>query len=285
MFPDKCFRVCKGSIILGISRHLSSCMDIPYPLQRAVFYADGLFETIRVCGGRAPLLGRHWRRLEAGLKSLGMLAPAGWSVDALAAELAATGLTHGRARLQVWRAPGGLYLPESEEVLHQWTTASMEGPLFEWPEKGLHVGTCAEVRLPVDAFSHLKTLNAARYVQAARLARAKGWDDALLLNGQLRVVEATSSNVFLVAGKTLTTPPLSEGCVAGVVRGYLLEIASRAGFEVSEKPVTFAALAGAEEVFLTNAVRGIAWVEVWEGWHYKTEKTTVLHQTLINSLT
>lgn len=225
--------------------------------QRAVFYGDVLFETIRMFDGRLPWLHRHWMRLSAGLLQLGFVVPEAWSAAFFEAEIRKIAPPNARIRLTVWRAPGGLYAPSDNTAQFLITAQALDTPHFVWPDVGTALGLCPTVRLPVDEFSNLKTLNAPRYVAAARWAQQQGWDDAVLLNTRERVCEASSSNVFWWEGHQLCTVPLSEGCVAGIARAVLLDFASEQGLAVQEKPATFAALGQADEVFLTNAIRGL----------------------------
>lgn len=233
--------------------------------QRALFYADGLFETLRVFDGRMPLLHRHWSRLFAGGQALGYDLPPAWNANFFEREINEVATQNARVRLTVWRSPGGLYFPENNAPQFLITAEPLKKSVFEWPFEGLTLGICESVQLPLDAFSNFKTLNAARYVAAAREARARGWDDGLLLNPLGRVVEATSSNVFWWEGDTLFSPPLGEGCVAGVMRGWLLEQSEKEGISCHEIAVTPEELSAADEIFLTNAVRGIVPVRIFAG--------------------
>lgn len=234
-------------------------------VQRGLFYGDQLFETIRVFEGRMPFLDRHMNRLFSGLKAMGYQVPENWNADFFRQEIRKISAENARVRLSVWRAPGGLYLPEHQHPHFLITTQALDSRYFQWRQPGLTLGLCDDVRLPVDAFSNLKTLNTARYVAAAQEAQRKGWDEGLLLNAREQVCEATSSNVFWIENQTLITVPLSEGCVAGAMREFVLEIATAADFAVQEKPATFAALLRSDEIFLTNAIRGIVPVRMFAG--------------------
>jgi branched-chain amino acid aminotransferase len=136
----------------------------------------------------------------------------------------------------------------------------------------------ANVRLPIDALSGVKTLNAPRYVAAAIEARQSGWDDALLLNADGHVCEATSSNVFWWKGDQLCTPPLSDGPVTGTFRNLLLQLASVKGIPQAQKSLSPGMLFGADEVFLTNAVQGIRPVRFFEEKEYPCTKTRWLFE-------
>jgi branched-chain amino acid aminotransferase len=259
--------------------------DLPEALaaaQRAVFYGDTLFETILVTQGRVWRLEWHWERLRAGMLAMGYDIPDHWSVLFLkkAIEPVLTSV-NARVRFTVWREPGGLYLPENNRPRFMVTARAMESDRYTWVGKGLTIGLCADVRLPVDALSGFKTLNAARYVAAARYAQTRGWDDALLLNSAGHVCEATSSNLFWFEGETLCTVPLTDGCVTGTFRRLLFKLKNGNGFHIIEKSITTADLMLANEMFLTNAIQGIRWVRAFEGKVLECQRTGALYQEMV----
>lgn len=246
-------------------------------MQRALFYGDALFETCRVFDGKIPLWERHWARLAKGLDRLDMQAPEGWNAAFFRDEILKTADANARVRLTVWRQAGGLYLPEHNRAEFMITAQGLETNHFSWLEPGLELGLCQRVRLPVDEFSNLKTMNAARYAAAAREARDAGWHDGLLLNSRDQICEASASNVFWWEDAQLSTVPLADGCVAGVLRETLLEFARDNGLLVREKSATFATLQAADEIFLTNAVRGMVPVRIFAGRQIAQERTKKLH--------
>ena len=224
---------------------------------RAWQYADSLFESMRMSHGRIPWLSQHMARLHGGMAALGFQIPDHWHSSFWYAEIQKIALGNHRVRLQVWRATGGRYLPSDNQPHFMLQAEPLDDAVFAWPAQGISLGVSTRVRLPVDDFSPYKTLNAARYVVAALEAQEKGWDDAVLLNCHERVCEATSSNVFWWEGSNLYTTPLDDGCVAGICRNKIIQIAAQSGLGVLEKGASFATLATADEIFLSNAVRGI----------------------------
>jgi len=241
--------------------------------QRGLYYGDCLFETIRVFAGRIPFMPLHWERLSRGLEAMRYCVPASWSSDFFEKEILRAAFPNARVRLTVWRSPGGLYLPENDTPQFLLTAKELDSIVFENYAEGLQVGLCDSVRLPVDSFSGLKSLNSARYVAAAQEAKARGWDDALILNAVERVCEATSSNLFWIKNDTVCTPPLTDGCVTGTLRFLLLALLREAGYPVVENPTTFTDILEADEVFLTNAIWGIRWVRECEGVVYSNRIT------------
>lgn len=249
--------------------------------QRALFYADGLFETIRVFEGRIPFLDKHLQRLFAGLTALGFDLPDEWNARFFHEEITKIAPPNARVRLAVWRSAGGLYFPENNTPQFLITANALENAHFQWLEEGVSLGVCESVRLPVDSFSNFKTLNAARYVVAAREARMQGWDEGLLLNSAGRIAEATSSNVFWWEGEKLCTPPLAEGCVAGILRATLLELAAAQNTDFFEKPLLPDAVSHADEIFLSNAVRGIVPVRIFAGRQFGHSRSKELFRKLL----
>jgi branched-chain amino acid aminotransferase len=103
------------------------------------------------------------------------------------------------------------------------------------------------------------------YVLAALHAKSNHWNDCIILNDQNRVCDATIANVFWVKNRTIFTPPLSEGCVSGVMRKHLLDALPQRGFRVEQRTAFAGDLEGADEVFLTNVISGIRWVKEFNG--------------------
>lgn len=261
--------------------------QLPLPLeqmQRALFYGDGLFESIRVFDDRIPLLKLHWNRLVAGAEILGLHFSPAWNIDFFENEIQKIASANARVRLMVWRAPGGLYQPLDDTALFLITAIPLANPCFDWLEPGITVGISNSVQLPVDALSNCKTLNAERYIMAARDAEIQGWDDALICNVHGRISEATSSNIFWLKDETLYTVPLSEGCVAGVMRQFLIGQADSTAAGVEEKAVSVEQLQQADEIFLTNAVRGMVSIRNFAGKILKNKQSRLLFDALRKSI-
>lgn len=230
---------------------------------RAFKYGDGLFETIRMFNGELPFWELHFSRLTESLAQLGLPAGELYS-DKLYAriiELAnAERLSNARVRLTAWRDAAGAYLPESNELAYLIEIHPLLEAELTVSDIGLTVGLYDKDKKYPGPLANVKTCNAQLYVQAARYAKEKGWDDAFILNTKDQIIEATASNLFLVKGTGIHTPPLSQGPVAGVMRQAVLQTALEQGWQVSAGTVTKQTLQQADEVWLTNAVKGIQWV-------------------------
>lgn len=238
-------------------------------LDPALCYGVSLFETMRWTGDSVPLLALHWRRLQAGIKLLGMPLPSFWSEDFLLKEIQNTvkrNRIEGAARVRLQVMPDwDESKPDSNSGIRHIILCLPCEPLVFNP-LGVHIGIATPAIQPLPPpFCAFKTGNYLPYFLAIQAARARGLDDMLLLNRWGRIGEAATANVFWAQDGTLYTPPLSEEIVAGVGRSHLIEVLSHNHIPVTETPFTKTALKKADAVFLTNAFRGVRPVASCEG--------------------
>ena len=233
---------------------------------RGFRYGDGLFETIRVRDGHILLSHYHFDRLMSGVRLLQMGSPfpdLSSLTDTILELCRKNGhLASARVRLTVFRGEVGQDDARPDHILQSWP---LEQPGPGLAPQGLVLGVFPDGRKSCDPFANLKSNNYLIYSMAALYARQGEWDDCLVLNSWGRVADTSIANLFYVRKGIIYTPPLSEGCVGGVMRRRLLEVLPPSDFPIEEKPVTLEDLATAEEVFLTNAIRGIRWVRGWGG--------------------
>jgi len=166
-----------------------------------------------------------------------------------------------RVRLQVIRKEGGLYTPVSNEVNFLISVTELDEPNYSLNEKGLEVDLFKDYYKQKSLLSNIKSGSAVLYTVASIFKKENGLDECLLLNDDKMIAEAISANVFVVKGKEILTPPLTDGCLKGVMRKQVLEILPKMGYEVSEKSISPFDLQKADELFFTNASKGIQWVE------------------------
>jgi branched-chain amino acid aminotransferase len=140
----------------------------------------------------------------------------------------------------------------------------------------INIGITQKAIKSPDSISHLKTSSRMLYNIAKKDADDKGWDDALLLNSQGRIAESTISNIFVVLGNNIYTPPLNEGCIDGVMRKYLLKYCTINHFSIREKQLEITMLQQADEIFLTNALRGVQAVHSFMEKEYNSTLTQMI---------
>lgn len=237
---------------------------------RGLRYGDSLFETMLVRDGRIRLWDRHFDRLFAGMRVLRYELPSAITPESLQQQIQDLCIKNGhaesaRVRLTVFRGEGQLFDTTDNFPQYIIESSSPGADLLLFNQSGLRIGIYPEGRKACDHLSNQKSGNFLLYAQAARYARDHGWDDCLVLNGHGRVADSCIANLFYVRKRVVHTPPLSEGCVAGVMRRYLMERMPGWGFTIVEKPISPEDLAAADEIFLTNAVRTIRWVGEFSG--------------------
>lgn len=266
-----------GSVLEALPEPLAGAM-------RGLWYGDSLFETIRVFDGQIPFWPWHWERLQMGMTQMGYAIPAEWTQSYVKEQIMQVAPEQARIRLTVWRSPGGLYAPLDHTPQFLITAQSLKNRVFDWLSEGLHVSICQSVRLPVDAYSGLKTLNAPRYVAAAREAQQTGCNDVVILNAFERVCECTGGNIFWWSGEQLYTPPPSDGALTGTMQKMLLLLMSDQDCPVVFQSVTPDALFHADEIFITSSVRGIAPVHFFEGRVLETKRTYIVFEALVKRI-
>lgn len=173
-----------------------------------------------------------------------------------------------RVRLTVFRNSGGFYTPEDNGISWLVQASAIKDEVFELNQKGLSIDMYDEVRKPVDRFANLKTNNALLYVMAGIWRREQGLDECFIQNQYGRIAEMISSNVFIAKENKLTTPPLSEGCIAGTMRQTIIQLAVGAGYTIEEKGILEKNILEADEIFITNAIQGIRWVGAYKDRRY-----------------
>lgn len=228
---------------------------------RSFRYGDGLFESMRMLKGQLKFAGEHAKRLQKGMKALkmdGYSQMDSWFLKEKADQLASVNkIKHGRLRLTVYRDSEGLYTPSQNKVGYQLEIQPLDEPRYFLNSKGLIIDVYTELNKPTNFLSNIKTCNSLVYVLAGIYKSQNNLDDVLLLNQNGFLCEASSSNVFVYYQNHLYTPALSEGCVEGVMRQVIIDIANKIGIPLIEAQINPEILYEADEVFLTNSVKGI----------------------------
>jgi branched-chain amino acid aminotransferase len=229
---------------------------------RAFRYGDALFESIRLSNGKLMFLSDHVTRMKLGMTVLRMNMPAEFkteNIKALILELLVKNeLTEdARIRLTVFRNEGGYYAPETNDISFLIETEKLDTKGYYLNQKGFWVDIYADIRKQINKLSNIKSTNALHYVMAGLAKQSMNLDECLLINENGNICESISSNIFVVKNGTLFTPPLNEGCVAGVMRKHILALAHQHKILYFENNVTINTLMNGDEVFLTNSIKKI----------------------------
>jgi branched-chain amino acid aminotransferase/4-amino-4-deoxychorismate lyase len=239
--------------------------ELRLPLtNRAFQYNDGFFETYIIREGKLFFWEDHVKRMQEAASALQLQLPESFIAPDFARKLlhlakSQQALNLGRLKLKVWRAGGGLYTPETNEV--EWlATVQRAAPVSAAP---IHIGVCRQVNSHFSPVSHFKGPHAPLYVLAAMEKSARHLDDMILTDQQGNVAELTSSNICWILDGKVYTPALATGCINGIVRRNILRWCQQQQNEVKEALVHIEQLQQAELVFAANVtgLRVIASVE------------------------
>lgn len=227
---------------------------------RGYLLGDGVFETLRTSNGHPFRLDDHAARLRDGLDALGLDASLEENFRTGVAALVEAGTSEFGEDLYVRiNVTTGVM----EDIAGTDLGASVTGvckPFKPYPmqyyAKGVHVITSRFRKDPKDPLAAIKHMSFLPYIAARRQALAATVHDALLLNTDGDVAEATTSNVFAVQGDRVHAPGPDQGAMPGVTRQVLLELLEDTGIAVTE-PLDLEALRGADEVWISNTTGGV----------------------------
>jgi branched-chain amino acid aminotransferase len=228
-------------------------------MERAAQYGDLLFETMFHNGTSIRHIERHYARLTRGLSILKMPEPNlsfaefKQKIDENLVSWIKQNTTSPayRIRFTVCRNGSGNYLPQNPILSYHQNIVSFNNQHFK-SDLPLKAGLYAEQTKAPGVLANLKSGNALIYVMASIFAKEQGWEEALILNTNGHIIESTTSNIFWQAKQQWFTPPLSDGCIAGIGREVFME-----NNKVIEKSCNPIDLKNAEQCILTNAL----WLE------------------------
>ena len=243
---------------------------------RGFLFGDSIFETIKVLGNKVLFLEDHYFRLMASMRICRMEIPMNFTMEYFESQIVnliqALNIANSyRVRFSVYRDSEGFYLPKSRNVQFL-VTASPLQELYEIGKQNYEVELYKDFYITKQLLATLKTNNKMLQITGSIFAEENGYDNCLVLNNEKNVVEALQSNVFMKTGNVVVTPPVSDGCLNGIMRKQILEILKKMeGIEVKENSISPFDLQKADELFLTNVISGIQPITKYRKKEYKTE--------------
>ncbi|MDI3320053.1 aminotransferase class IV [Pinibacter soli] len=256
---------------------------------RSFRYGDGLFETMKVIDGKIQLEEYHFDRLLKGIELLQFDVPSYFSPEYFSkqiTELCQQNQQHklARVRLMVFRGNGTVYEMENNFPNYIIQTWKLTDNFNEFNNEGLSIDIYQNARKAIDSFANCKSNNYLPYIMGALYAKKQQLNDAIILNTKDRICDTTIANVFLVKDGAVITPSLQEGCVDGVMRRWLLKCLPSIDIEVKENEVEANDVLTADEVFLTNSIYGLQWVEKCGGKIYSNKIAKKIFESCIQPL-
>lgn len=231
---------------------------------RGMAYGDSLFETLKVVHGKILFWEDHYFRLMASMRIIRMEIPMSFTLEFLESEILklinsieASNKT-ARVKLTVTRKEGGLYTPDTNDVDYYISSRILDADFYQISDDDYIVDLYKDHYVSPSLLSTLKSNNRLINIIGGIYANENSLNNCLLLNTDKQVIEALNANVFLVKGNVIKTPPVSTGCLKGVLRKQLLEIIKLIPeYTLEESPISPFELQKADELFLTNVITGI----------------------------
>ncbi|KAF2513682.1 aminotransferase class IV [Flavobacterium zhairuonense] len=253
---------------------------------RAFLYGDGVFETVKILNNKILFLEDHYFRLMASMRVVRMEIPMDFTMEYFEEQVLKLVQqknisASARARITVFRNDGGLYLPQTNNVSYLINATSLENSSYVLNTSAYEVDLYKDFFVAKQLLSSIKTTNKMVNVTGSIFAHENGLANCLLINDAKNVIEGLQGNLFMLTGKKLVTPPVSEGCLNGIMRKQILALAKKVeGIEVSEEIISPFDLQKADELFLTNVITGIQPITKYR----KKEFTSSLAHLLVQKL-
>ncbi|WP_300569072.1 aminotransferase class IV [Flavobacterium sp.] len=253
---------------------------------RGFLYGDAVFETVKILDNKILFLEDHYFRLMASMRILRMEIPMNFTMEYFESEILSVAnsenIAHSaRARMTVYRKDGGFYLPKDNNIQYQISVSKIENPLYEIEAANYEVDIYKDFYVSKQLISTLKSTNKLIHITGSIYADENGLDNCILLNEEKNVAEALQGNIFMLKDGILSTPPLSDGCLNGVMRKQILALSKTLeNIEVIESSISPFDLQKADELFLTNVIKGIQPITKYR----KKEFETTISKSLITKL-
>lgn len=255
-------------------------------LNRSFLYGDGVFETLKIVNNRILFFEDHYFRLMASMRIVRMEIPMTFTMEYLETEVLSlvnslSIQNSARARITVYRNEGGFYTPKCNSVSFVIHAESLPNQVYSIEDKNYEVDLYKDFMIAKQLLSTLKTTNKIINVTASVFAKENQLENCLLVNTDKNIVEAINGNLFMLMGNKLITPPISEGCLNGVMRKQIIELVkTQQNIEIVEELISPFELQKADELFITNVIFGIQPITKYRKKDFKTDFSKKLIQEL-----
>ncbi len=240
---------------------------------RAFLYADGFFESIYAFNNNLPFLNLHLNRINKALTVFHLNnIPIFQNIDELKKIIIYLARKNKlykafRVRINIFREAGGLVKPENNNINYIISTSKLPFEKIYFNNIGLKLDIFDDIKKEYSTISPFKTINPSSVI-AMNYAAKHNLDDIIFLNSSNNIVETSNSNIFIFYNNTLFTPEITEGCVDGIMRHIIINIAKELNINVVKTQLNIDILNSAQEIILTNAIQGIRFVAALKNKRY-----------------
>ena len=232
-------------------------------INRAFLFGDSVFETIKIVNNKICFWEDHYLRLMSSLRIIRIEIPILYTPeyfeDQILKTISRVSINFsGRVRLSIFRSGEGLYTPKSMEPTFIIHCFQQDKLFFEIESSSYKVDLFKDYYVNDNLLSNLKTNNKIINVLAGIYSKENEIDNCIILNSKKNVVEFLNGNLFLIKGNTIKTPPLSSGCLRGVMRKKIIDyIKFFDKLTLKEIDISPFELLSADEIWVTNSIKGI----------------------------
>ena len=197
---------------------------------RGYAFGDALFETIKASHGKLFFWEDHYFRLMASMRIMRMEIPMSFTMEFLEEQIHNTLKSNkldnasARVKLFVHRNDGGLYFPNTNDISFLITVKQLEEDIYMLQKDFYEVDLFKDYYTSPSLLSTLKTNNKALNVVGSIYAKENNLNNCFILNTNKHVIEALNGNVFVIKNNVIKTPPISDGCLKGVMRKQIMDI-------------------------------------------------------------
>ena len=254
---------------------------------RGLLYGDAVFETLRYSQDHIHFWEDHYFRLMAAMRIFRMDIPMTFTPEFLEQECIrliqaqSENSVAWRIRLNVYRKDGGAYLPTTKNVGYFIEAKAIDSEYYLSVEN-YKVELFNDYYLQKSMLSNLKSNNKALQVIASIFMQEQGFDNGILVNDEKEVVEFLNGNLFIVEDGKIRTPPITSGCLDGIMRKQIIRIAKILDISCVEEPISPFDLQRVQELFMTNAIVGIQPVTSYRRTNYNKSISLKLQQGLFD---
>ena len=252
---------------------------------RGFLLGDAVFETFKIVNNRILFLEDHYFRLMSSMRILRMEIPMNFTMEFLEQQILELIQINeiedsARVRMTVFRNSGGFYLPETNDISYLIQSSELKSNQYVLNNDRYEVDLFKDYYVTKQLLSSIKSTNKAVQIVGSIFAKENDLQNCLLLNDSKNVIEALNGNLFMLKDGKLTTPPISEGCLNGIMRKQILSIVKKMNVEVVEEIISPFDLQKADELFVTNVIQGVQSVTKYR----KKDFTNEFATKIINEL-
>lgn len=281
-----CSEIFRAFFMININGELHTSEVQISVLNRSFLYGDGVFETLKIVNNKILFFEDHYFRLMSSMRIIRMEIPMEFTMEYLEEQVLQLVQklkieNSSRVRINVFRNEGGFYSPTDNSVSFVIQAQPIEKQNYSIQKNSYEVDLYKDFTITKQLLSTLKTTNKIVHVTASIFAKENQLEGCLLINDDKNVIEATNGNLFLFSNNKLITPPISDGCLNGIMRKQIVQLAKKMeGIEVIEEPISPFDLQKAEELFISNVIMGIQPITKYR----KKEFTTDFSKTIVEKL-